>query len=533
MKSYFIRQIFLKLLYILLPVYGFLSCSGTDPVGDLEDTTTHDADKIHFNESLFLDSILPKGFSLNGSVSYQKQIEEAIELASQKGQTLVFPPSVFLVEDPAGIRLKSNVRLDLTDVKFIVDPKINKDGQIFYGENVRNVEIVNGEFDGTRDKLPTSVNIAGIVITGQSKNIKITGSYFHHLSSNGIRIHGVDTQQMTEDVTITSVRINESCNEYIDYLLPGQGPAPGTERKDQGNISLYFVRNFLITNSTLENSHSDGSHFYFCSNGQILNNQIQNNRMGGYFVETCSDINAFNNKIAGNGSRGVTIERGAIRCNLKANSITNSGREGIWIDDSEQLVVSNNYIASNGKKNHSPYNSNIKITDTSWPDNKNQSKSKYIYILKNTILTDATSEHAVWVISCASNVSITGNLMLGAKKRIKADSWISGSGSCEERDNQNWFTSRSGVQQVTLINWEFGFDIKHNLDIYDWDVTDFVYFRYAGINTKIILSDPELAKNMIVNTNRERIRVYFLKIPQSKVGKKVTVEWWAENTYTK
>ncbi|MBN8705110.1 MAG: right-handed parallel beta-helix repeat-containing protein [Bacteroidetes bacterium] len=508
-----------------------VSCSGTDPVGSFDSNKNGEPVQLNFEQTIYLETILPQGFKTDGQVSYIKEIEKAIELASSNAQTLVFPPSVFLIDKPEGIRLQSNIRLDLSSVKFIVDPQIDQDGQIFYGENLRNVEIINGEFDGNRDQLPVSVNIAGIHITGLSKNIKIEGSYFHHLSSNGIRIYGIDTQAMSEDILINNVRINESCNEYIDYLLPNKGPAPGTSMKDQGNIALYFVRNFHILNSVLENSHSDGTHFFYCSNGQISNNQILNNKMGGYFIETCSDINGLNNKIIGNGSRGVTIERSSVRCNMKGNTITTSGREGLWLDDSEQLVISNNYIANNGKKNDFWYDSNIKITDTSWPDNKNESKSKYIYIVNNTFVTGVTNEHAVWVNSCATNISITGNVMLGAKKRIKADSWTSGSGSCVEFDNENWFTSRSGVQQVTLINQEFGFDIKHNLDIYDWDVTDFVFFRFTKINTKILISDSELEKNMLVSVNRNRIRVHLLKIPQSKVGKKITVEWWAENKY--
>lgn len=529
-----------KLLSFRLPVslipffigIGILvSCSVSDPVDNFDSDNKGKSVQLHFDESIYLENMLPQSFKNNGKISYLKEIEKAIELASLNGQTLVFPSAVFLIDKPEGIRLLSNIRLDLSSVKFIVDPKIDQDGQIFYGENLNNVEIINGEFEGNRDLLPESVNIAGINITGYSKNIKIEGSYFHHLSSNGIRIHGIDSQTFAEDILITNVRINESCNEYNDYLLPNKGPAPGTSRKDQGNIALHFVKNFQILNSVLENSHSDGTHFYFCFNGQISNNRIHNSRMGGFFIETCSDINGTNNKITENGSRGVTIERGSVRCNMKGNTITTSGREGLWLDDSEQLVISNNYIANNGKKNHLPFNSNIKITDTSWPDNKNESKSRYIYIVNNTFVTGINSEHAVWVNSCASNISITGNVMLGAKKRIKADSWTSGSGSCVEFNNENWFSSRSGVQQITLINQEFGFDIKHNLDIYDWDVTDFVYFRFAKINTKILISDSELEKNMIVSVNRNRIRVHLLKIPQSKVGKKISVEWWAENTY--
>lgn len=531
MKKLFSFTLLVSLMPIISGIVILASCSGSDPVESLDSKSKKNPVQLHFEESIYLETLLPQGFKTQGEISYIKEIEKAIELASKNAQTLVFPASVFLIDKPEGIRLQSNIRIDLSSVKFIVDSEINQDGQIFYGENLSNVEIINGEFDGNRDKLPVSVNIAGIYITGQSRNIKIDGSYFHHMSSNGIRIYGIDTQGMAEDVTIRNARVDESCNDYIDYLLPNKGPAPGTSMKDQGNIALYFVRNFQISNSVLENSHSDGTHFYFCSNGQISNNRIQNNKMGGYFIETCSDINGVNNKITGNGSRGVTVERGSVRCNLKGNTITNSGREGIWVDDSEQLVISNNYIANNGKKNHSPYNSNVKITDNSWPNKKTESRSKYIYIVNNTVVTGNNSDHAIWVNSCATNISITGNVMLGAKKRIKADSWTSGSGSCVEFDNENWFTSRSGVQQVTLINQEFGFDIKHNLDIHDWDVTDFVYFRYTKINTKILISDSELEKNMIVSTNRNRIRVHLLKIPQSKVGKKITVEWWAENKY--
>jgi hypothetical protein len=388
------------------------------------------------DEALLATDFLPKGYLTDGSVSYQAELQKAIDTAAAKGRTLVFPHMIYRL-DETGLRLRSNATLSLYGAVFQLDEKCKKDGHAFVGNDVANVQILGGEIAGRNDVWPEGVNIRGFHFTGKSKNIRIRDTHLHDLSSNGIGVFG-KAGQLIRDVWVSDVVIENCCNRYGDYLSARPGPEKGSVREDQGLIAFYFVQDFVVRGCRLEKSRSDGTHFYKCRQGQFVHNKVYAAQMGGYFVETCDDILASDNIIRDNGSRGVTIERGSRQCTLKGNVVANSGREGLWAPQCTGLVISGNVFDRNGRKpngtkSNQIWNANITVNEDPFDPTKSTSAD---YVITDNILYTSASQVAAMRIDADKSRGIIarGNLLRGENRRILLEGENKGNVITREND---------------------------------------------------------------------------------------------------
>ncbi|MCA9041504.1 MAG: right-handed parallel beta-helix repeat-containing protein [Planctomycetaceae bacterium] len=315
----------------------------------------------------------PDGYVSDGSISYQTQLQEALDAAGEGGKRIVFPAMIYLITDEAGLKVHSGQTLVLDGARFIFPVDCDEDGQVFRGENVQDVRFIGGEIVGRYDVWPAGVNIRGIYLTGDCQRIRVEKMYLHDLTSNGVGVFGKSEAEPARDVWITDTIIDHCCNVYGDYMAPKgelHGPEKGSQREDQGSVALYYVNSFQVRGCRMDRSRSDGTHFYHCQGGQICRNQINRSKMGGFFLEGCRDVLASDNIILQNGSRGCTIERGSHNCTLNGNLVEESGREGLWIPDSTYCVVTNNIFRRNGRKPNGSeprqrWNANITINESS------------------------------------------------------------------------------------------------------------------------------------------------------------------------
>ena len=317
---------------------------------------------------------LPDGYVVDGSVSYQAELQQAIDEASRQGGQIVFPPMTYLISDEAGLNIHSDMTFELHGAKFVFPADCDNDGQLFRGENVQDVRFSGGEVVGRNDVWPAGVNIRGIYLTGNCQRIHIEEMYLHDLTSNGVGVFGKSDDEPARDVRVLDTIIDNCCNVYGDYMAPEgelRGPEKGSVREDQGSVAFYYVESFQVRGCRFDRARSDGTHFYHCRAGQISGNEINRSKMGGFFLEGCRHVTASDNIIRLNGSRGCTIERGCENCTLIGNVVEESGREGLWIPDSRFCVVSNNIFRRNGRKpndpdgRRAPWNANITIDESS------------------------------------------------------------------------------------------------------------------------------------------------------------------------
>src|SRR5581483_1898634 len=251
-----------------------------------------------------------------------------LDAVGERGGTVVFPPMVYRV-DESGLRVPSRVTLWLYGAVFRLDEKRSKDGHVFAGHDIEDVQFLGGTIVGSNDAWPDGINIRGIHLTGPSRGVRIRDMTIRDLSSNGIGIFG-EPARPARDVWVTDVVVENCCNRYGDYLSERPGPEKGSVREDQGLVAFYHVHDFVVRGCRLEKSRSDGTHFYRCRRGQFVSSKVYTAQMGGYFIESCEDVLAADSIMRDNGSRGVTIERGSRNCTLRGCVVTGSGREGFW-----------------------------------------------------------------------------------------------------------------------------------------------------------------------------------------------------------
>jgi parallel beta-helix repeat protein len=370
--------------------------------------------------ALSVADFLPMGYRKDGSVSYQKEVQTAIDTAARAGGTLVFPAMVYQV-DESGWQVRSGMTLSLYGAVFRLDERRQKDGHVFVGRDVTDMQFLGGEIVGRNDVWPEGVNIRGIYLTGAVKSIRIRDLRLRGLSSNGIGIFG-DSNQRARDVWVTDVVIENCCNRYGDYLSATPGPEKGSVREDQGLIAFYRVEDFVVRGCRLEKSRSDGTHFYRCRRGQFVHNRVYAAQMGGYFIETCEDVLASDNIIRDNGSRGCTIERGSKNCTLRGNVVDNSGREGLWAPDCTGLIVTGNVFDRNGRKPNGKkatqvWNANITVNHD--PSDPTKSPTQDYLIADNLFYTTASQVAAIRVdAAVATGIVVRGNLLRGENQRI-------------------------------------------------------------------------------------------------------------------
>ncbi|MCH5378229.1 MAG: right-handed parallel beta-helix repeat-containing protein, partial [Planctomycetes bacterium] len=356
----------------------------------------------------------------DGSVSYQADLQRAIDAAAETGSPLVFPPMVYAV-DETGLQLRSGLDLRLTGAMFRLDENRQQDGAVFLGRDVTDVSIRGGTIVGRNDAWADGVNIRGIYIAGKSARIRLCDLSIRDLTSNGIGIFGTEEAPI-RDVWIRDVVIDNCCNRYPDYLS-GEKWEKGSQREDQGLLACYFVEDFVAAGSRFERSRSDGTHFYRCRRGQFTDNKVYRAKMGGYFLEGCADVVAHGNLIRENGSRGVTIERGSTDCLLCDNVVTLSGREGLWAPDCVGLIVTGNIFNRNGRKPNGPerhyiWNANITINEARG-DPSNSPTADYL-VADNLIYTTADQIAAIRVDAneTTSAIVLRANLLRGENRKI-------------------------------------------------------------------------------------------------------------------
>ncbi len=363
---------------------------------------------------------LPKGFVIDGTVSYQTEIQQAIDAAAESGRTLVFPSGTYAAHE-AGWQLPSGTKLRMYGAVFQVRSEAAADGAVFWGKSVRNVILEGGEIVGRNDVWSDGVNIRGVHITGRSSDIKIRDMSLRDLSSNGIGILG-SKEHPVQDVWVRDVVIQNCCNRYPDYLS-GEKWEQGSQREDQGLIAFYYVDDFVVTGCRLERSRSDGTHFYHARRGHITDNRIYRAKMGGLFLETCENVIGRGNTMLNNGSRGATIERGSRDCIFSGNVVSNSGREGLWAPNCTGLVVTDNFFTRNGRKpngeeQHHIWNANITINDARHDPSGTATRD---YLVSNNVIdTSAGQVAAIRVATTDSSraIVIRGNLLRGENREI-------------------------------------------------------------------------------------------------------------------
>ena len=187
-------------------------------------------------DKIVVTNYLPQDYKTDGTVSYQIEIQSALDDAAGTGTTVIFPAMDYLI-DENGFQIGSHLTLSMYGAIFRVSGSAKVDGQVFLGEGITDVQFFGGEVVGRNDIWPDGVNIRGVNLKGPVQRIRIRDMYFHDLSSAGIGIYAT-ANSMASDIWVNDVIVDNCCNFYGDYLSERVGPEPGSEREDQGSVAF-------------------------------------------------------------------------------------------------------------------------------------------------------------------------------------------------------------------------------------------------------------------------------------------------------
>ena len=297
-------------------------------------------------------------------IQHQRWIQDELDKAEDAPTTFVFSPGEYSITNPEGLRVPSGATVIAEGARFSLIAAIGSDGQAFLIEDASHITWKGGEILGARDRWDPGVNVAGLRIQGECQDISISGLKCRNLSANSVGVFGESDDNPIRDISLIRVSGTNCCNYYGDYLSDKKGPAPGSDRKDQGTVALYHVDGWLVDGCQFADSQSDGTHFYHSHNGRFVNNVVSGSQMGGYFLEGCDYVVASGNIINDNGSRGVTIERNSQYCILNNNIIRFSGREGLWAPEVQGILVQGNVFHENGRKDDGQRDCEIRLDNS-------------------------------------------------------------------------------------------------------------------------------------------------------------------------
>lgn len=310
-------------------------------------------------------TVIPVGpFPAMDATGHRTQIQQCLDKAGDRPAVFRFAPGDYVLTDAEGLRIPARASLLMDGARFLLAEDIQTDGQAFLIENASDVSLHGGEIVGSRAAWADSTNVAGVRARGNVQNIRVSNLTCRDLSSNAVGIFGLGDDAPIRNVSLTGVVGINCCNVYVDYLQPNAGPAPGSDRRDQGVVALYHVDGWSVDGCRFEGSRSDGTHFYHCRNGLFTNCSVTGSQMGGYFIEGCENVLALGNLISDNGSRGVTIERDSRCCTLASCLVTRSGREGLWMPDVCSIIVTGNIFVENGQKDDGERDCEIRLDNT-------------------------------------------------------------------------------------------------------------------------------------------------------------------------
>lgn len=295
---------------------------------------------------------------------HQEWIQEVFDSQAGPHTIFRFESGTYHLESAHGLRIPAGATLHMEGAIFRCSASLKQDGEAFLIKDASNISLRGGTIVGQRNAWDPGVNIAGVRVLGESHNIHIDSLLCRDLSANGVGVFAKSKENPIRNITLSNVTTINCCNIYADYLTDHKGPAPGSQREDQGGVAFYHVDGWIVDGCRFTGSTSDGTHFYASHNGRFTNNEVSHSTMGGYFLEECTYVLAAGNLIHNNGSRGVTIERNSLFCTLTNNIIRHSGREGLWAPEVRHILVNNNIFQENGRKDDAERDCEIRLDNS-------------------------------------------------------------------------------------------------------------------------------------------------------------------------
>jgi parallel beta-helix repeat protein len=174
------------------------------------------------------------------------------------------------------------------------------------------------------------------VYYNKNDGINLTNSHYNNASFNSIYHNGANPQG-------NGIVLDPSNHNLISNNSVYNNSING----------IYISRsiNVTITNNTVYNNKKDGIFFENTNNSEIFNNSIQNNggnpQGNGIVLDPSNHNRILNNTVYSNSINGMMIND-SINATIMYNIISYNKLNGIFFENTNSSVISDNYIHHNG-----------------------------------------------------------------------------------------------------------------------------------------------------------------------------------------
>lgn len=424
-----------------------------------------------------------------------------------------------------GVKVPSNTTLYFEKgAKFSVIPNASWNYCLLNLTNSKNVNILNGELVGDRDKHDTRYTKAfrtatkyqgetgwGILMTG-AQNVNIIGNNIHDFWGDGIDLYGDNANPgVNQNIVIKNNTLNHNRRQGIsvenvnglvfDHNLventDGTAPRAGMDIEPANfkDPSMRIAHDITITNNTFRNNNGSGLMTYGLSthaegfsdgpsrisNLTIKNNTFDGNNTNSFAVEGTASEGAWNwqqnmngqltvlgtsnatvenNKFINPNPKGININE----ANGDANAVINANTyrtAGMFVGFNENAQIHNNYLSGQDIFVTGNQSPSYAFNDISGSVTNNYANA----VIANGTLDDATKKA---VVPDGQNY----------KDTIAAASFISSTGAPESNSDQTAnLKQEETVSKTITMNFVWGDESNHFTLMNDGSNT-----VYAGIN---------------------------------------------------
>ena len=424
-----------------------------------------------------------------------------------------------------GVKVPSNTTLYFEKgAKFSVIPNASWNYCLLNLTNSKNVNILNGELVGDRDKHDTRYTKAfrtatkyqgetgwGILMTG-AQNVNIIGNNIHDFWGDGIDLYGDNANPgVNQNIVIKNNTLNHNRRQGIsvenvnglvfDHNLventDGTAPRAGMDIEPANfkDPSMRIAHDITITNNTFRNNNGSGLMTYGLSthaegfsdgpsrisNLTIKNNTFDGNNTNSFAVEGTASEGAWNwqqnmnGQLTVLGTSNVTVENNKFinpnpkgininEANGDANAVINANTyrtAGMFVGFNENAQIHNNYLSGQDIFVTGNQSPSYAFNDISGSVTNNYANA----VIANGTLDDATKKA---VVPDGQNY----------KDTIAAASFISSTGAPESNSDQTAnLKQEETVSKTITMNFVWGDESNHFTLMNDGSNT-----VYAGIN---------------------------------------------------
>lgn len=424
-----------------------------------------------------------------------------------------------------GVKVPSNTTLYFEKgAKFSVIPNASWNYCLLNLTNSKNVNILNGELVGDRDKHDTRYTKSfrtatkyqgetgwGILMTG-AQNVNIIGNNIHDFWGDGIDLYGDNANPgVNQNIVIKNNTLNHNRRQGIsvenvnglvfDHNLventDGTAPRAGMDIEPANfkDPSMRIAHDITITNNTFRNNNGSGLMTYGLSthaegfsdgpsrisNLTIKNNTFDGNNTNSFAIEGTAGEGAWNWQQNMNGQLTVL---GTSNTTVENNKFINPNPKGININeangDANAVIAANTYKTAGMfvgfNENAQIHNNYLQGQDIFVTGNQSPS---YAF---NNISGSVTNNYANGVIANGTLDDATKKAVVpdgqNYKDTIAAASFISSTGAPESNSDQTAnLKQEETVSKTITMNFVWGDESNHFTLMNDGSNT-----VYAGIN---------------------------------------------------